>query len=75
MTRYLDKFQVGERIGVRPKTAAVLMMEMNPIAVSGKVRKRWRVSEENLDRWMERRMLGKPKNGSVMGSKRRLERR
>ena len=76
MTRYLDKNQVAERLGIRPKTAAALMMEMNPIAISGKVRKRYRVTEENLERWVAKRMLNRPKNGSiVMGSKRRLERR
>lgn len=76
MTRYLDKFAVAERLGVQPKTAAALMMEMNPIAISGKVRKRYRVTEESLERWVARKTIGKPKNGSiVMGSKRRLERR
>ena len=76
MTRYLDKFAVAERLGVQPKTAAALMMEMNPIAISGKVRKRYRVTEESLERWVARKTIGKPKNGAYcMGSKRRLERR
>lgn len=76
MTRFLDKHQVAERIGVQPRTAAMLMMEMNPIPITGKVRHRYVVTEENLERWAARRMLGKPKSGSVsMGSKKRLERR
>ena len=75
MTRYLDKFAVAERLGVQPKTAAAMMMEMNPIAISGNVRKRYRVTEDSLERWIARRMLVKPKAGSIQGSKRRLERR
>ena len=76
MTVYLDKHQVAERLGVKPKTAAAMMMEMNPIPISGSVRKRYRVTEENLDRWMMKRMIGKPLpiTGSK-GSKKRLERR
>lgn len=76
MTRYLDKFMVAERLNVPAKTAAVLMMEMNPIAISGNVRKRYRVTEEDLERWVAIRMLNKPKQGSICsGNKRRLERR
>ena len=76
MTVYLDQNQVAERIGVKPRTALALMMEMNPIPISGNVRKRYRVTEENFDRWMARRMLGKPKTGTICtGSKKKLERR
>lgn len=76
MTVYLDKYGVAERLGVPPKTAAALMMEMNPVAISGNVRKRYRVTEENLERWAMKRMLVKQKAGYVnTGSKRRLERR
>lgn len=76
MTRYLDKHQVAERLGVQPKTAAAMMMEMNPIAISGTVRKRYRVTEESLERWMARRTIGKPRSGSIsIGSKKRIERR
>ena len=72
----LDKFAIAERLGVQPKTAASLMMEMNPVVVSGNVRKRYRVTEENLERWIAKKMLGRPSTGSAcMGSKRRLERR
>ena len=76
MTVYLDKHGVASRLGVKPKTAAMLMMEMNPIAISGNVRKRYRVTEENLERWAAKRMLGIPKTGSIRtGSKKKLERR
>ncbi|MBP5442270.1 MAG: hypothetical protein J6Y60_03435 [Treponema sp.] len=76
MKTLLDKRAVAERLGVQPKTAAMLMMEMNPVVISGNVRKRYRVTEENLDRWVAKRTTGRPKTGSVsMGSKRRLERR
>ena len=76
MTVYLDQNQVAERIGVKPRTALALMMEMNPIPICGKTRKRYRVTEENLDRWMAKRMLGKPKAGTICtGSKKKLERR
>ena len=76
MTVYLDQNQVAERIGVKPRTALALMMEMNPIPICGKVKKRYRVTEENLDRWMAKRMIGRPKTGTInTGSKKRLERR
>ena len=76
MTRFLDKFAVAERLGVQPKTAAALMMEMNPVAISGTVRKRYRVTEENLERWVAKKTIGKPRTGSICtGSRRKLERR
>lgn len=76
MTVYLDQNQVAERIGVKPRTALALMMEMNPIPICGKTRKRYRVTEENLDRWMAKRMMGKPVTGGIRtGSKKKLERR
>ena len=76
MIRYLDPQEVADRIGVTRRTAMSLMMEMNPIVVCGTVRRRYRVTEENLDRWMAKRMIGKPKTGSIgNGSKKRLERR
>lgn len=76
MIRCLDKNQVAERLGVKPKTAAAMMMEMHPIPLTGKVRHKWVVTETNLEQWMEKRMLGKPKAGSIStGCKRRLERR
>ena len=76
MIRYLDPQDVADRLGVARRTAMALMMEMNPIPISGKTRMRYRVTEESLDRWMAKRMLGKPKVGTICtGSKRKLERR
>lgn len=75
MTRYLDKNDVAERLGVKPKTAASMMMEMNPIAISGTVRKRYRVTEENLERWVMKRMTGRQTTSSRTGSQKKLERR
>lgn len=77
MIRCLNKDQVAEILGVKPRTASALMMEMNPVAVCGKVRKRYVVTEENLQKWMMRKMLGgKPSTGRIgTGSNRRLERR
>ena len=76
MTVYLDKNEVASRLGIKPKTAATYMMEMNPIPISGTVRKRYRVTEENLEQWMLNRMIGKPVKGSISKcSKKRLGRR
>ena len=77
MIRCLNKDQVAEILGVKPRTASALMMEMNPVVVCGKVRKRYVVTEENLQKWMLRKMLGGNKSiGSTSsGSKRRFERR
>lgn len=76
MSKLLDKFAVAERIGVQPKTAAALMMEMNPVAISGNVRKRYRVTEENLERWVAKKMIGKAyEDHFSKGSRKRLERR
>lgn len=76
MTRYLDPQQVADRIGVARRTAMALMMQMNPIAVCGKTRKRYRVTEENLELWMAKHSLGRTKTGGICtGSKRKLTRR
>lgn len=75
MTRYLDPQQVADRIGVTRRTAMSLMLEMNPTPISGKIRMRYRVSEENLDRWMAKRTIGRTKATIGCGGKRRLERR
>ena len=77
MIRCLNKDQVAEILGVAPRTASALMMEMNPVVVCGKVRKRYVVTEENLQRWMMRKMLGGKKaiGRTGTGSNRRLERR
>ena len=75
MTVYLDKNDVAERLGIKPKTAAGYMMEMNPIPISGTVRKRYRVTEENLDAWCNKRMIGKPTKSISTGTKNKLGRR
>lgn len=73
---YLDKNEVAKRIGVKPRTAATLMMEMNPIPISGTVRIRYRVTEANLEAWMMRRMIGKPQAGIISkGTDRKMRRR
>ena len=75
MTRYLDPQEVADRLGVARRTAMELMMQMNPIAISGTVRRRYRVTEENLDRWMARRQIGKASGGTGFGSRKKLTRR
>ena len=76
MKTYLNKEQIGERLGVKPRTALGLMMEMNPVAVCGTVRKRYVVSEENFERWIARRTLGKTGTvNAVKGSQKKLARR
>ena len=70
MIRYLDAQQVADRLGVSRRTAMSMMLEMNPIAISGKTRIRYRVTEENLDRWMAKRMIGKQKTVSFSTGKR-----
>ena len=74
MTVYLDPQQVAERLGVTRRTALALMMEMNPTPISGKVRMRYRVSEDNLEKWMAKKAIGKPLFISK-GSNKRLGRR
>ena len=76
MTIFLDKNAVAFRLGVKPKTAAKLMMEMNPVAISGKTRKRYRVTEDSLERWAEGKMMKPHSTGSISkGTKKRMERR
>ena len=76
MTVWLNKQQIADRLGIHPKTAEVLMMQMHPVAISGTVRKRWRVSEANLDQWMNRQGDGKAVPISKLGGcKKKLARR
>ena len=76
MKALLDKEAVAYRIGVKPRTAATLMLEMNPVVVSGTVRKQYRVTEESLELWIAKRTIGKPQTGSIKkGSRQRLGRR
>ena len=73
----LDKNEVAKRIGLKPKTAAALMMEMNPIPVCGKVRKRYRVTEANLEKWITENMMKPASNvkSHSTGTKRKFERK
>ena len=76
MTTWLNPDQVAERIGVARRTAMALMLEMNPVCISGTVRKRMRVSEESLTRWMVSRAMGKsPVSRVGTGSRKKLTRR
>ena len=43
-TVYLTADDVANRLHVSKKTAKALMMEMNPVAITGTVRKRYRVT-------------------------------
>ena len=76
MTIWLSPTQVSERIGVARRTAMTMMLEMNPVYISGTVRKRIRVSEENLDKWMVAHAGKKSPVSSIgTGSIRKLPRR
>ena len=76
MITWLNPDQVAERIGVARRTAMSLMLDMNPVCISGTVRKRMRVSEENLDKWMVAHATGKSPISSIStGSKKKLARR
>ena len=70
MIRYLDAQQVADRLGVSSRKAMSTMLEMNQIAISGKTRIRYRVTDENLDRWMAKRTIGKQKTVSFSTGKR-----
>lgn len=76
MTVLLDKHQVAERLGIHYKTAETLMMEMNPVAISGRTRRRYRVTEDSLEKWILRKTIG---HGVVKtagtGTDRKLKRR
>lgn len=76
MIVWLNADQVADRLGIHRKTAMALMMQMNPVAISGNVRKRYRVSEESLDRWMVKHSIGKPPVSSIAtGTRKKLQRR
>ena len=77
MTVWLNKKQLAELLGVHVKTAERMMMEMHPVAISGNVRKQYRVSEENVERWMLKHTVGgtSPVNRVGTGSTRKLARR
>lgn len=77
MSAWLDADQVAERIGVSRRTAMARMLEMNPSCVGGNVRKRYRVSEENLEKWLVNRSQGRrsPVSRIGTGSNKKLQRR
>lgn len=77
MTVWLNADQVADRLGVHRKTAMSMMMEMNPVSISGTVRKRYRVSEENLERWMLKHSIGgkAPVSRIGTGTEKKLKRR
>lgn len=77
MIVWLTPDQVAERIGVGRRTAMAMMLEMHPVYISGNVRKRIRVSEENLDKWMISHAVGRncPTSRISTGSSKKLGRR
>ena len=75
MSELLDKKAVAHRLNVSEKTAAALMQEMNPIAITGIYRKRYRVTKENLEAWIAKKQKLKGLRYFNCGSKRRIERR
>ena len=74
---WLSPKAVAERLDVSKRTAMTMMAEMNPVYISGTVRKRIRVSEENLDKWMAAHAVGKksPVSRIGTGSSKKLPRR
>ena len=74
---WLSPKAVAERLDVSKRTAMIMMLDMNPVRISGKVRCRLRVSEENLDKWMAAHAVGKKSPVSVIGtgSSKKLPRR
>ena len=74
-TVYLTPDDVAARLNVSRKTAKSLMMEMNPITITGKDRKRYRVTEESLEAWITKKQKLKGLRYINQGSKRRLERK
>ena len=76
MAVWLNPDQVAERIGVARRTAMAMMQQMNPVTISGNTRKRIRVSEESLDKWMISHSNGKrPPVSRATGTTRRIARR
>ena len=72
---WLNADQIAERLGVHRRTAMALMMEMNPVPISGNVRKRYRVSEESFNAWMLKRSNGRITVGGRTGTTKRLQRK
>ena len=77
MTVWLNADQIADRLKIHRKTAMALMLEMNPVAISGTVRKRYRVSETSFEEWMVKHSIGcKAKvNRTGTGTTKKLQRR
>ena len=77
MNRLLKPDDVMELLGISRKTALKIMWQCNPILIGGNVRKQIRITEDNLTKHLEMRML-KPEDlnsGKQAGTKRRIQRR
>lgn len=67
---------IANRLSVPVRSAKLLMLQMPHIVISGKERKRIRVSEAQFNSWLARRSTGKPvQEIGTAGSKRKLARR
>lgn len=75
MSELLDKKAVAHRLNVSEKTAAALMKEMDAIPITGTIRKRYRVTEENLEAWIAKKQKLKGLRYINHGSQRRIEMR
>ena len=76
MTVWLTPDDVAERLGIARCTALSLMQNMPHSVISGTVRKRIRVSESNLEAWMDRKSTGNPVSISgAKGTSKKLKRR
>jgi hypothetical protein len=76
VSRWLTPEQVASILCVSRKTAVAMMYGMPHTVISGKERKRIRVSEDTLEAWMMRRSVGTPVVSSKeTGTKRKLQRR
>ena len=76
MTVWLSPDDIASRLGIARRTAMTMMMSMNPVAISGSVRKRYRVSEESFNAYMIKHCIGgKAPVSRTTGTKRKLERR
>ena len=76
MTVWLSPDDIAERLSVARRTAMAMMLDMNPVCISGNVHKRMRVSEESFDRWMIAHATGKSPISSIgTGNKKKLTRR
>lgn len=77
MTIWLGPDEVAKRLGVTRRTAMALMTQMPHSVISGRERKRIRVSEKDLDGWMVKRSTGATVSTVTgkLGSNKRLARR